>query len=345
VFIDTKLAEQVQETRVLRADASVIRSPVARLGSPVAVVLLLLLAAALALSMTHGVQSVAQQTLFGLVSASYLALGAVGLTLIYGILRLANFAHGDMLTVGAYAAYAVSVSLGAPLAVGIVAAIAASACLGLASEALFFRRARVRNAGVLELFLITLGLAFVFRFGLQFVAGGRSVGLGVDNLTSIHFLGLRLATAQLVVLVVGILVLLAVGWTLKASRFGRQLRAMADDPDLAALSGVNTERRVRQLWLLAGGMTGLAGVMLAAAVGSMTPSLGFSVLLPMFAIAVMGGIGNAYGALAAALVLGIFTEWAVLVIDFRWKPLVAFSILLLVLLFRPQGIFGDRVAS
>jgi branched-subunit amino acid ABC-type transport system permease component len=291
----------------------------------------------------YGLRPVAQQTLFGLVTASYLAPAAVSLTLIYGIMRLANFAHGDMLMLGAYIAYFVNVSLGASLVVGVVAAILIVGIVGLSFELALFRRARRRNADLLETLLITLALAFVLRYGVQFVAGNNPVSLDVDTVSSVHFLGLRLAVVQVVVLAAGAAVALGVGAALKGSRFGRQLRAMADDVSLTSLSGVDTDRRIKQLWLLAGALTSLAGVMLTAATGAMTPSLGFSVLLSLFAIAVLGGIGNPYGALAAAVILGVVQEWSVLVVDFRWKPLVAFAVLLLVLLVRPAGIFGTRI--
>jgi neutral amino acid transport system permease protein len=134
-------------------------------------------------------------------------------------------------------------------------------------------------------------------------------------------------------------VLLAVGLMLKFSLLGKQMRALADNLDLAETTGIDTSRVILYTWLFAGALAGLAGV-LAGAVTDVRPTLGFGLLLPIFAAVILGGIGDAFGALAGGVVLGLMIEWSTLFIDFRWKTAVGFAVLIIVLVVRPQGIFG-----
>jgi neutral amino acid transport system permease protein len=303
------------------------------------------LAAALALIAGYGLHDWAQTSLNGVISGSYFALGAVGLTLVYGTLKLVNFAHGDMLTLGAYAAFAVNVSLGAPLAVAVVLAAVAAAALAVMTEHGMWRPMRAKRAGALQLMLMSLGLAFVIRYGIQFFAGTEPRGLDVDVLSSVELLGLRIGRTELVVVLIGFGVLTVVGVMLRATLLGKQVRAVADNFSLAEVTGIDTDRAVSITWLLAGALAGLAGVLYAASVGTMTPNLGFFLLLSLFAAVILGGIGSAYGALIGGLVLGVAQEWSTLVIDARWKLAVGFLILIATLLVRPQGLFGAKVRT
>ena len=298
----------------------------------IALIVLLLLA-------THGLHDVAQSTLNGLTLGVVYALGAVGLTLVYGILRLVNFAHGDFLTFGAYMAYLVNVTWGMPLLVGIFVAMAATALLGFLSERIMWRPMRAKGAGWLHLMLMTIGLAFLIRSTVQWFWGTEIRTLDVNVTDSVSLLGLRIGQTELLVVVVGIAVLLAVGLVVRFSLLGKRMRAVADDIDLAETAGIDTRRVILYTWLFAGGLAGLAGV-LSGALTNLRPELGFELLLPIFAAVILGGIGNPFGALTAGLVLGIATEWSTLVIEPRWKVTVAFVVLIVVLIIRPQGIFG-----
>jgi neutral amino acid transport system permease protein len=311
-----------------------------RRPGPVAVTALLVGAAALALVLAYGAQEVGQRTINGVVSGTYFALGAVGLTLVYGTLKLVNFAHGDMLTFGAYAAFAVNVSLGAPLVVAAIGAVALTAALGVVSERVMWRPMRDRGAGLLQLLLMTIGLAFVIRYGIQLVAGTAPRRLEVDITSSLSFIGLRIGRTELIVVVVGLTVLIAVALMLQRTTLGKQMRALADNFDLAEVTGIDTDRVVIAIWVFAAGMAGLAGVLLTMAVGVMTINVGFFVLLSLFAAVILGGIGNAYGALVGGMVIGLIQEWSTLLLDARWKVAVGFAALIAVLIVRPQGIFG-----
>ena len=293
----------------------------------------------LALVVSQGLHDVLQTTLNGFSLGAIYALGAVGLTLVYGILKLTNFAHGDYLTFGAYMAYLVNVTWGAPLVVAVFWAMLATALLGLFFERTMWGPMRKRKAGFLQLILMSIGLAFLLRAIIQWFWGTEIRSLDVDNTSSVEFLGLRIGETELIVIVVGVVVISAVGLMLRYSLLGKRMRALSDDLDLAETAGINTKRVILYTWIFSGALAGLAGVM-AAATTNLRPELGFELLLPIFAAVLLGGIGDAFGALAAGIVLGVVTEWSTLLIDARWKVAVGFLVLVVVLIVRPQGIFG-----
>ncbi len=280
-------------------------------------------------------------TINGLSSGGIYALGAIGLSLVYGILKLVNFAHGDFMTIGGYVAFAINVSAGMPLIVAALAAIAAVAALALVLEWGIWAPMRRRGAGIMQLLLLSIGLAFVLRNLILFQWGGDDRSLDVDRFQSWNpFAGVRITAIQVTVILTAGVVLLLVAAMLKSTLIGKMMRALADSFDLAEVSGVNTRRVVTYTWLLAGGLAGLAGV-LAAIYTTLTPNTGWFLLLSIFAAVVLGGIGNAYGALVGGLVLGLVQEWSTMFIEPTYKEAIGFLVLILVLLVRPQGIFGQ----
>jgi neutral amino acid transport system permease protein len=291
----------------------------------------------------HGLHDVSQRGLNGLSLGAIYALGAVGLTLVYGILKLVNFAHGDFLTFGAYMAYLVNVTWDLPLVFGIVFAIATTALLGIALEKVMWAPMRSRGAGMLQLLLMAIGLAFVIRYGVQFIWGTELRQLNVNDTATVEFLGLRIGRTQLIVILVGFATLISVGLMLRLTLLGKRMRALSDDLDLAETSGINTSRIILYTWLFAAGLAGLAGVF-AGALTQLQPELGFELLLPIFAAVVLGGIGNAFGALTAGIVLGVVIEWSTFIVAPGLKLAVGFLILIIVLIIRPQGILGQARA-
>jgi neutral amino acid transport system permease protein len=297
----------------------------------------------LALVAGEGLHAVAQTGLNGLSLGAIYALGAVGLTLVYGILKLVNFAHGDFLTFGAYMAYLVNVTWGAPLVVAVFWAMIATALLGLLLERVLWGPMRAKHAGFLQLILMSIGLAFLLRAIVQWFWSTEIRLLDVNTSSTVDFLGLRIGQTELIVVVVGVGVLLLVGLMLKWTLLGKQMRALSDNLELAETTGIDTRRVILYTWIFAGTLAGLAGV-LAGAITNLRPELGFELLLPIFAAVILGGIGDAFGALVAGLVLGVVTEWSTLIIDARWKVAVGFLVLVIVLVVRPQGIFGRAKA-
>jgi neutral amino acid transport system permease protein len=292
---------------------------------------------------SKGLHDVAQRGLNGLSLGAIYALGAVGLTLVYGILKLVNFAHGDFLTFGAYMAYLVNVTWGLPLVVAIFYAMAATAVLGIFLEKVMWGPMRAKGAGMLQLLLMAIGLALVIRYVIQFIWSTELRQLDVNRTDTVEFLGLTIGRTNLIVIIVGFVVLIGTGMMLRYTLLGKRMRALSDNLDLAETSGIDTSRVIVWTWVFAAGFAGLAGV-LAGAITQVQPELGFELLLPIFAAVVMGGIGNAYGALAGGIVLGLVIEWSTLFIDARWKTAIGFVVLILVLIVRPQGIFGRAKA-
>lgn len=281
----------------------------------------------------------------GLVTGSVIAIAAVGVSLVYGILKLVNFAYGDMMTFGAYAASLGNVTLGLPLAVAAGLAMLATAALSLGLDFALWRPLRARRAGFMSLFLASIGLALVLRQAILLVAGPQPRAFDVDPY-KVYVLGsVRLSGAQMVAIVASAVAIAAVGVFLARTSTGRVMRALADDRSLAAVSGIDVGRVIAGTWVLSGLLAGLAGVLAGLVQSTFDPNFGFQLLLPIFAAVVLGGIGSAYGALAGGIVLGMAMElstWAGLAggVDPVYKPVVAFVVLIGALLLRPQGLFG-----
>jgi neutral amino acid transport system permease protein len=288
-----------------------------------------------------GTQPTLQTSLNGLVTGSYIALAAVGLTFIYGILRLINFAQGDFLTFGAYMALYSNVSLGFPIVPAILFGLAMTALLAVILELGLWGPLRRRGSGSLELLLSTIGLAFIIRYSIEYVAGPDLQQLRVNDISFYQLPdGITIGRTIAVTAIASYAILVLIGVLLRITRLGKQMRAMADNLELAETSGLNTRRLIVLVWAFGGGLAGLAGVFYVASTGGFDPNFGFSLLLPLFAAILLGGAGDPYGALAGGVVLGLVEEWSTLFISPAWKIVVGFVVLLLVLLVRPQGIFA-----
>jgi branched-subunit amino acid ABC-type transport system permease component len=281
----------------------------------------------------------------GLVTGAVLAVAAAGVSLIYGILGLVNFAYGDLMAFGAFVAVLCNVTLGLQMAVAAALAMLATAALSVGLDVVLWRPLRARRAGFMSLFLVSIGLALVLRQALFLVAGPQPRSYDVDPY-KVYVLGsVRLSGSQGVAVAVAAVAIVAVGLMLGGSSIGRMMRAVADDRSLAAVAGIDTSRVVLATWTVCGLLAGLAGVLAALVQSSFDPNFGFSLLLPIFAAVVLGGIGSAFGALLGGLVLGLATElstWPALHggVNPVYKPVVAFAVLIGVLLIRPNGLFG-----
>jgi branched-chain amino acid transport system permease protein len=306
---------------------------------PVAAVAVAMVIVMVALGLSQGWQELAQTTINGIVAGNYFALGAVGLTLIFGVLRLVNFAHGEFLTFGAYMLI-LGEALGLPLVLAAVFGIIVTAVLGLALEVALWRPVRRRGAGELQLLLLALGLAFFMRNAIGFVAGPEDRSTGADVTVGVHIGSLLIGRVALIVTVVGIGVIILTAVALRFTSLGRQARALADSIQLAETTGINTDRVVLITWAVSAGLAGLAGIVYALPAGTVNPNLGFSLILSIFAAAVVGGVGNAYGALAGGMLIGLVQEWSTLVLAPQLKVAVGFAALILALLLRPNGLFG-----
>jgi neutral amino acid transport system permease protein len=286
----------------------------------------------------------------GLVTGSVYAIAAVGVSLVYGLLRLVNFAYGDFMAFGAFVAFAVNGPLHQSMIVAALAGMAATAALSLVLDVVLWKPMRARRAGFMSLFLASIGLALVLRQSLLLAAGSAPRSYTVNPYRVIVLGSVRLSEAQVIAIATAAVTIVLVGLFLALTTWGRVLRAMADDRALAAVAGIDVAGATRVAWLISGLLAGLAGVLAAMVEYSFDPNFGFQLLLPVFAAVVLGGIGSAYGALLGGLALGLAQEvstWSGFAggVNPVYKPVVAFGVLALALLIRPQGFFGQARAG
>lgn len=282
---------------------------------------------------------------FGLVTAAVLAISAVGLSLQFSVTNFPNFAHGELMTIGAYGSLT-TYKITHNAIVACVASIVAGALAGALMNRVVFVPFRRRKTVGLTLFVLTIGISLVLQNGVLWLYGSQTVRLPFGGGAPHHLGPFLLTTDQLMVIAGAIVIMLGVHLLLNYTLFGKAQRAVAESPTLAEASGVSSERVINSTWFLTGGLAGLSGFILALTTGSLTPTLGFNFLLIVFAAAILGGIGQPYGAMAGALVVGVAMEVAAVYIRADYKTTVAFALLILALILRPQGLIpAKRMAA
>jgi len=279
----------------------------------------------------------------GLVEGAILALAGLGATLVWGIQRVANFAHGDYMTLGAYVAFLLDVTWSLNLVVAAIGAAVATAALAVGLHFVLLRP--LRGRGLVALSLITVGLGLVLRNALFMVAGSQPRQYAFNQTAVIDLRFIRVAPAELWTGVAALVAVPAIAAMLAWTTLGKTMRAVADNRDLAEIAGIDTDGIGLYVWIVAGALAGLGGAMLALVQGTFDPNLGFNVLFLILTVVVLGGIGNAFGALLGGLVLGLVMEvstWPPLFggVPTQYQPVVGFVVLILLLMFRPQGLLG-----
>ncbi|MEN2989103.1 branched-chain amino acid ABC transporter permease [Tistrella sp. BH-R2-4] len=272
----------------------------------------------------------------GVVEGSIYALGALSITLVFGIARFPNAATGDVMTVGAFGGLA-GTTLGGGVIGAILAGVAASAAVAVAFYVLLFRALAKRSA--VASMIASIGLAFFLRAALGFFMGHdqRVYDLPLARATLVG--PLRVQPADVQVMAAAAVALAVTFGLLHLTPIGRRMRAVADNPDLARASGINAGRVMVVMWLMAGALAGLAGVLLGVKT-VVTPDMGWDLLLPAFAATILGTIGNPVGAVLGGLLIGVAQELSTPFVGFTYKIGVGFAVLLLMLMIRPQGLFA-----
>lgn len=272
----------------------------------------------------------------------YLALAALGLSLVFGTTGLVNFSHGELVTFGAAIAFFANVIAGLPVLVAGVIAVALGALFGWAQDRFFWSWLRKRGTGLIAMMIISIGVALMLRFLFLYLMGGRSRRYTEYVVQDTFSVGpLTLVPKTVVADVIAIVVLVGVSLVLLYTRWGKAIRAVSDSPTLAAASGINVDRVSRVVWAVGGALAALSGIILAIDQG-VRYQMGLRVLLLVFAAVVLGGLGTAFGALVGSLIVGVFIQLSTLWIPGELKYTGALAILILVLLLRPQGILGRR---
>jgi branched-chain amino acid transport system permease protein len=317
-------------------------------------------------------------TITGLALGSIYGLVALGYTMVYGVLQLINFAHSEVFMFGTFAVVWVVVffhgtastaqGLGATLgllAVALVAAMLVSGAIALLLERVAYRPLMKRGAPKLIILISAIGASFslaeimglrdriVGWFGLEtkltdYVAGARNVyssPVTINPHGLFTIVNYKVTDVDLLVIGAALLMMLGLDTFVRGTRLGRGIRAVAQDPESAALMGVNSTRIVQATFLIGGLMAGVAATLYMLRIGSTRQNAGFILGVKAFTAAVMGGIGNLRGALLGGLVLGVAENWGSAVFGTQWKDVVAFVLLILILLVRPTGILGESLAK
>lgn len=276
-----------------------------------------------------------QQTLNGLSIASVITLIAVGVTLIFGLTGIINFAHGEFLMVGSVVTW-LAVSNGIPFPVAMILAVVAVALMGLALERGIFRWTLERPTNG---FIVSLGLTVVLQHVviLLFNANQKSIPRPLDVVWDVG--GVRIASVRLMVIAITVAVVAACYVMITRSRYGRALRASVEDRDTAALMGIPVRRYITAVFVLGSALAGLGGALLIA-LFPITPFTGGTMVMKGFAVALIGGLGNLRGAVVAGLILGIVEGFSAGYGLSQWTDAYSFGLMILVLLFRPNGLFG-----
>ncbi len=287
-------------------------------------------------------QRFAQQAVSGIRLGLLLALAAIGLSLVYGTTGLQSFAHGEQVTLGGLLAYTFANVLGLNLILAAVVTVVISAATGFFQDALIWKPLRKKRLSLTQLMIVTIGLSIALQYAFQYFYGAATVRISTANPETVTIGGVTLTIQSYVAMGISIVVLAGAGFFLLKTRTGRATRAVSDNPSLAAASGIDVDRIIRLVWTVAAGLAGLSGVMLGLVLNGVNWQTGLQILLLIFAAVTLGGLGTAFGALVGSMIVGIIVELTNLVLPGDFKYATALLILILILLFRPQGIFGRR---
>jgi branched-chain amino acid transport system permease protein len=281
----------------------------------------------------------------GLKFGAIIALASIGLSLVFGVTGLVNFAHGDLVTMGAVIAFWFNAASGGPgwhILLAAIPAILLVAAFGGAQEQYLWRPLRARGVGLVSMIVVSIGLSFVIRYAILVVFSGlprpyRDYAIQGD----IQILGITTVPKNLAIIGFTAVVLLGVGLFLVRTRLGTAMRAVADNSDLAESSGIDVQRVIRVTWIVGAGLAGMGGVMFGIS-EQVQWDMGFKLLLLIFAAVILGGLGTAFGAMLGGFIVGVVVEMSTLVIPVEFKTAVALGILIAMLLVRPQGLLGVK---
>ncbi len=277
---------------------------------------------------------------FGIVTASILAVAAVGFTLQFGVTNILNLAYGDVMTASAFVAY-----LATKHGAGIWLAVACCAAFGAVFSMLLNRLLYIpfvrHGTKLFGMIIVTIAVSLILQNGLQAIWGPSFFSLTFSPGRSYHISSMIFTSSQFGIMGIAVVAMVAIWAMLRFTKLGKAMRATASDPVLARSCGIATDRVIDVAWLISGALCGVAGVALAMNVTSFTSTTGGQFLIAIVAAAVLGGVGQPYGAMLGALTIGLSSEVAAGLIAPAYKEVVAFAVLVVVLLFRPQGIFSE----
>ncbi|MCU1638100.1 MAG: branched-chain amino acid transporter permease [Microbacteriaceae bacterium] len=291
---------------------------------------------------TSYLDTVIDRVFNGLNFGLLLALASIGLSLIFGTTGLSNFAHAEMVTFGALMAFTFGVVLAVPLWLALPVAVVATAAFGYFNDALLWKPLRRRGVGLIPMMIVSIGLSLAVRYLYQVFYGGSTSQLPGVGMAEMQFGPVSLSWVDIGSMIGSTLILLGVAYFLLRTRIGKATRAVSDNPGLASASGIDVDRVIRIVWTLGGALAGLSGILWAYFRPGVSWDMGFQILLLIFAAVVLGGLGTAFGALVGSVIVGLLVELSTLFLPSDMKYVGALGVMILILLFRPQGILGRR---
>ena len=295
-----------------------------------------------------------QYVLDGLVNGSIIALGAVGLSITYNVLRFANFAQGEILAIGAYISMAFivlmgvgigsigPVSFGWPLIASIILSVLVTSVVVLSIDWLLFRILRQRSASRITFIIAAFGLSLIVRNVITLIAGADQMFLSFYIPKAIPILDtFKVVPDDILILIVTAICVVSLHTFLSITTVGKKMRAVAENPVLAMVNGINVKSVIRWSWIIGASLSAIAGT-LHAHLTQLDPEMGFELILPMFAALIVGGVTNVYGAVLGGFLIGLTEAFAVAIDLSAYRGGIAFLIMIVVLIVRPQGILGEK---
>ncbi|MGD2127586.1 MAG: branched-chain amino acid ABC transporter permease [Desulfobacteraceae bacterium] len=301
----------------------------------------------------------AELIIYGIVLGSIISLGAIGLTLVYGIIRFANFAHGDLMSTGAYIALFMvtgllswigipdntfgAISFGWRMLIAFPVSMFAVGCVAILLDRILYRKLRLKRSGPVIFAMSSLGAAFILRMIILILWGADSLFYrpGILRPALQLPLGIKIRPDQILIVCAVFFLISLLHLFLQKTKMGKAMRATADNMELARVSGIDTERIIIWTWGIGGALAAAGGILYGIDV-QLHPYMGWNFLIPLFAATILGSIGNMYGALVGGLVIGVAQQVSTAYLLPTYKPAVAFMIMIVILLVRPRGIFGGR---
>jgi len=295
--------------------------------------------------------------IYGIISGSIITLGAVGLSLTYGILNFANFAHGDIMTLGAFLALVCltlmqalrvpattfgALSFGLPMVLALMMAMVLTGGAAILIDRILYRR--LRKSGRIVLLIASVGVAFGLRNVIQFIWGPlpQYYSAEIQLARKIPLLGIRIKPDQIFIIGLAAFLVGMLHLFLQKTKTGKAMRAASHNIELARVSGINIDRVILYTWIIGAALAAAAGVLGGLENKFITPNSGWEMLLPIFAAVILGGIGSPYGAIAGGMIIGLSEEISTAFISTAYKPAVPFVIMVAVLLIKPRGLFGGK---
>ncbi len=281
----------------------------------------------------------AQFFVSGIVTGCFLILATIGFSLTRRIEGFLNIAHAELIGVSAFATWGLNVLLGWHILIASAVAVIFTALVGLLVGRLVYEP--IRDRGPAVLLISSVGVAFVIGGIVEVLVGTGIRTLNIPLATTYRVLGVRITDYQVILIVLAAVSVVAIALFLNKTRIGLAVRAMATNAELASSRGIDVRRTSQATWLLASGLAGVAGVMLSL-ISTLSTNIAFGQILQIIAVAILAGLGSLYAVILAGLIVGLAMDMSVIWIPAGYRPLVAFAVVILVLLFRPEGLAGRK---